>query len=453
MIDSVDRSTARLLATLEELGELDDTLIVFLSDNGATAEGGRDGALRYIKVPPLVTGPPEDRNVDIGLLGGPRSLFHYPRGWGMVGNTPFRLYKASTHEGGVRSPLIMSWPSGISEAAKGGVRPQFQYVTDLLPTILDLAGVPHLSDRNGHPLRGGDGASFAAALENPTAPSSHPEQHEEILGHRSFYRSGWKAVTQHERLTSFDDDQWELYHLDRDPAETRDLASDDPEKVRELAEAWEVAAYENDVYPLDEGSGLAHTMHDPAYERFSEPVVLLPGTPTLERFRASRLIAHRSFVVEIVFAYRAGEQGMLLAHGGQGSGYAVYVEDGALRLAWNEFGDMHDVGIDELGAADKQTAILRVDALERGSCNACLLTDGREARVDGLFAFVGLAPLEGIDVGIDRRSPVSWRLYEQHGPFPYTGTIHRVRYLPGELALDAPQRRIEAMRAAGLRFQ
>jgi arylsulfatase A-like enzyme len=451
VIAGVDDSTARLVSTLEQLGELDDTVIVFLSDNGATGEGGPNGTLQYVKLAPLMQVEPEDRSdVDLESLGGPQSLMHYPRGWAMASNTPFRLYKAATHEGGVRSPLIVSWP-GAPGAAGGAISGNYQYVSDLLPTVLDLVGIAPPAERGSRTLQPLDGVSFAAAVLDPAGPGTRAEQHEEILGHRSFYRDGWKAVTRHRPMTHFEDDTWQLYHLAVDPGETTDLAGEHPERVAELRAAWEQAAEQHGVFPLDEGSGLMLTQRDPAESRFIEPVVLLPGTPTLERFRSNRLIQHRSFVVDLAFAWD-GDAGVLVAHGGQGGGYMVYVEDGEVRLAWNAFGKLHDLSGGALTRGE-QSIQLDVEATGQGRWTARLIGGPDEVVLKDLFSFVAFAPVEGIDVGADRRSPVSWPLRERHGSFPYSGVIHSVTYSPGELAPDAPGRRIEAMRAAGLRFQ
>ncbi|MBN1319526.1 MAG: arylsulfatase [Thermoleophilia bacterium] len=451
MIDSVDESTQRIVGTLEEMGELDNTLFVFFSDNGAAGEGGLEGDLTYTKLPPLVSAPLKDTDIDLDLVGSPRMLMHYPRGWAIAGNTPFRLYKATTHEGGVRSPLIVSWPAGLREDVRGGVRRQFHYVTDLLPTILELAGVPLATERSGKALRPIDGSSLAATLRDAAIPTTHSEQYEETYGHRSYYRSQWKAVTLHKRQTRFDDDHWELYDLEADPTEIDDLAGERPGLVEELKEAWEAAAQKNQVYPLNEGSGLAEALTDPAEERLNREVTLYPGTPTLERYRSNCLIHNRSFTVEMLFHFH-GDAGIIVAHGGQGGGYAVYVEDGVLRLAWNEADEMHDVPVGPLSPGE-QVATLEVEVHEGRICDARLLCGGAEARLQGLFAFSGFGPIHGIDVGIDRRSPVSWPVWQRHGPFPYTGTIQSVTYRPGEPAPDAPERRIEDMREAGLRFE
>lgn len=453
MVDSVDKSVARIVESIDELGELDNTVIVFLSDNGATAEGGPRGVLQYVKVPPLMIHADQSVPVpDLELLGGPRSLFHYPRGWAMACNTPFRMFKTTTHEGGVHSPFVLSFPAELGKTQAGGLRPQYQHVTDLMPTLLDLAGIALPEQVRGVSRRQLAGASFAEILRNENSETTHPEQYEEVLGNRSYYRSGWKAVTKHRRMTPFESDDWELYDLDTDPTETLNLATTHPGRLTQLRSAWEEAAQENEVYPLDEGSGLAMALHDPADERFTRPVTLYQGMPTLERQRARYLISHRSFVVSLDFHYEQGDAGILLAHGGQGGGYAVYIENSNLRLAWNEFGDLHDVNAGRLEWG-RQTAVLDVNVREENRWSAALTGSGGTAKVEDMFGFLALAPFEGIDVGIDRRSPVSWPLYEKHGSFAYSGRIRSATYQPGDVAPDAPERRIEAMRAAGLRFE
>jgi arylsulfatase A-like enzyme len=435
MVEALERSTARMLGELEELGERENTLVLFMSDNGASGEGGPRGLsyfLRDFPSRPHDGVPPGGEQVDLGELGGPRLLMHYPSGWAMACNTPFRLYKAQLFEGGVRVPLIMSWPGRLG--ARREIRHGYQYVTDVMPTILDLLGVP---------LPGGlDGVSFARG------DGTHERQHEEMRGSRSFYRSGWKAVTLHRRMTPIDDTEWQLYRLATDPTETDDLAAAEPKRVRDLAGEWERAALAKGVYPIDEGSGFAMTLSSPEDQRLAGPVTLLPGTPTLERSRSSMLIAGRSFTATVSFSCRAGDEGVLFAHGGQGGGYVVYVENGRLRLGWNEYGVLHEADGGPLEPGNHE-AVLAVLACSGGRCDVSL----GEARLANLRMFLFAAPLEGIDVGIDRRSPVSWPLYERHRGFRYPGAITSVRYVPGDLAEDAPARRAEALRAAGQRFE
>ena len=330
MVDNIDQQFGRLVATLEALGELDNTIILFTSDNGASREGEAEGTTAYYQHLLGAT----DVSADLARLeeiGGPTTTPHYPRGWAMAsGNTPFRLYKINTHAGGHSVPMIVSAPG----LPAGEFSRQFAHVTDVLPTLLDLLDLDAPTTRGGRPLKPIAGASFVSTFADPAAASTHPEQHYEMVGHRGFYRDGWEAVTLHRPLTPFRDAEWELYDLRSDPTETTDLATEHPEKVRELAQAWEQAAQDNQVFPLDEGSGVKFLVRPGSSEVFSEPVTILPGTPTLERWRSQQLVANRSFRVTVLLA-SAGE-GTLVAHGDQGGGYSLYIEADQLVFAHND---------------------------------------------------------------------------------------------------------------------
>lgn len=439
MVDNVDQNLGRLLATVEALGELDNTIVVFTSDNGGTAEGGPRGTRSYfgqftgVGLPrPAPADWPRDVARDLDLIGGPRTAIHYARGWGMASNTPFRLYKAQTFAGGVRAPLLISWPKGLAEA---GLRHQYQYVTDLHPTLLAMAGVERPAERNGQQVKEIDGTSFVSVLRDPAAPSPRREQYAEAMGNRGFYRDGWKLLTSHQRGAPYDDDEWQLFDVRTDPTETEDVAARFPEKVRELAEAWEQAAWANTVFPLPDASlGRPGRLRRPDDAAFAEPVRLLPGTPTLDRYRSCQLIAFRSFDAEIDVVHAESDEGILLAHGSQGGGYSVYVEDGRLHLAYNEYGELMEVDGGVL-APGRRTIRLAAEGLPRFRWNVRLLVDCVEVgRLDQVAMLLGLAPFEGIDVGIDRRGPVHWGVYERHGAFPYSGNLQHVTYTPGEIA-------------------
>jgi len=444
MVDNVDQNLARLLGAIDALGDLDNTVVLFTSDNGATEEGGATGSRSYYKKFGGFTGMTGwnlDVDRDPDLIGGPQMLVHYPRGWGMASNTPFRLYKSTAHAGGVRVPLVVSWPAGIGASDRGTLRHQYQYVTDLFPTVLDLVGLAPRPDR--------DGASFAPAITDGAAGSTHTEQYSECFGNRSFYREGWKLVALHQRGAPYDDGEWELYDITCDPTEVVDLAAERPEKVRELAEGWETAAWGNQVFPLDDGTGLLQLLRRPDDEALHQEVRLLPGTPTLERYRSQQLIAFRDFVVDIELEHGPHDEGVLVAHGDQGGGYAVYVEKGELHFAYNHYGEMSLLPGGPL-AAGPTTVSLRAAAGARFTWDFELCVDGvAVAAMPGALMLLGFAPFQGVDVGIDRRSPVSWSLYERHGAFPYSGELVAVTYRPGAAAPYDPQNLVEAIRAAG----
>jgi arylsulfatase len=323
----------------------------------------------------------------------------------------------------------------------------------VLPTLLDLTGLEAPTQRNGRPLKPIEGTSFAGVLERPEAPSQHGEQYFEMNGHRGLYREGWEVVTLHLPRTKFSEDRWELYHLLTDPTETADLAARHPEKVAELVEAWERAAWANQVFPLNEGSGLMSLLRPPTEAVFGEPVTILPGTPTLERYRSAKLIEQRAFTLTIRLGHRSGDEGVLVAHGDQAGGYLLYVEAGELHYFHHAFGEARALRGGPLPAGDGEI-VLEATAPGQNRWNLRLRVGGAEvARGDGFPMFSHLTPFQGIDVGIDRRSPVSWELSERHGPFPYTGALGSVTYTPGELAPDRGPQLLQQLREVGLRFE
>ncbi|HRA34554.1 MAG TPA: arylsulfatase [Acidimicrobiales bacterium] len=485
MVDSVDQSVGRLLDALEELGVADNTIVCFLSDNGASREGEVAGTTAYFRT--LVSTNVSDiEDVDfdrdrIDLAGTPQALVHYPRGWAMASNTPFRLYKINAHAGGHSVPFILNWPAGQRDPdlVARGRRDQWSHVTDLLPTLCDLAGVTRPAERNGLVLQPVNGVSLAPVLRDPDAPHDHGSQYTEMSGHRGFYDGeGWEIVTRHGALTPFGDHEWELYDLCTDRTETRDLAAEQPERVATLAEGWEQAARENQVYPLDEGSRLRYLVRPPYEDHLDHPVRIVAGTHTLERYRSQLLIQWRSFTVDVEVDHRPGDRGVLVAHGDQGGGYALYVVDaaspllgdapdrpdrpdrpdddpdlGELVFVHNGYGKLTVVPCGPLAAGD---AGIRLDMAAPGGWqwNARVLVgDEVRAEAPALLMLGAMAPFEGVDVGIDRRSPVWWPLYEQHGPFPYTGALRAVTYTPGERAPDSGTRFLELLRDIGMRYE
>jgi arylsulfatase A-like enzyme len=450
-VDGVDQSIGRLLAALDDLGQRDNTIIVFTSDNGASREGEEAGTSGYYVH--LLGQPDVDADLArIDLLGGPQTMPHYPRGWAMAGNTPFRLYKINTHAGGHRVPFVLSWPRGVD--AQGELRRQYAHVVDLLPTLLDLTGVEAPSERHGRPLIPMAGTSFGATLADPGHDSTRTEQVYEMAGHRGYYRQGWEVVTRHRPLTPFDDDEWELYDLVADPTELADLAAEHPERVAELAAAWEAAAHAEQIYPLDEGSNLRFVQRPERSAVFSEPVTILPGTPTLERWRSMELINMRSFTVTATVDLAPGDRGWLVAHGDQGGGYGLHVDGDALWWVHNDGkGQVRTLCAGPVPAGPVELSA-SVSAPGGFTWDVALLVDGEERATDtGYRMLFPISPFEGIDVGLDRRSPVSWAIYRQEGPFAFTGTLHHVRYLPGEPAPDSAWRLKDVLREMGAHFE
>ncbi|MCU1497140.1 MAG: arylsulfatase family protein [Acidimicrobiales bacterium] len=455
MVDSVDQSVGRLHAALEELGEADNTIFVFLSDNGASREGEAGGTTSYFRtlVSKNVTDL-EDQQFDrdrIDLAGGPQALVHYPRGWAMASNTPFRLYKINTHAGGHSVPFIFHWPAGQRDA---GRRDQWAHVTDLLPTLCELAGVGRPAERFGIALQPLNGTSLVPILAYADALHERGPQYLEMAGHRGYYDGDWEVVTRHQPLTEFGLHEWELYNLADDRTETRNLAAEYPERVADMAAGWEAAAQENQVYPLDEGSRLRYVVRPPYELPLQEPVRIVAGTHTLERYRSQQLIQWRSFDVDVELAYADGDRGVLVSHGDQGGGYLLYVDDdGELVFGHNGYGAMSELRCGPVPTGATRIG-LAVTAPGGWRWNVAVSVDGTPVGgLDDLVMLGAMAPFEGVNVGIDRRSPVCWDLHQRHGTFAWTGALHAVTYTPGEPAPDAGSRFLDLLREIGMRYE
>lgn len=433
-VDEIDQSVGRILARLEELGARDDTIFILTSDNGGTAEGGPSGTRSYFAQfgvdVPVPDGWVSDVPRDIELIGGPRLFSQYPAGWARVSNTPFRSFKSSNYEGGVHAPLVISWPGAPQQTA--GLRGQFVFVSDLAPTILELTGVAGLDERDGRPAVEIDGRSFAPVLADPTA-SARDLQHFEVVGKRALYANGLKAVSpaRPAKEEGAAGGAWELYDLRSDPTETRDLSSARPETVRALAERWRDEAWRNAIFPLDDDGSL-HAVRPSTEEVLSLPVDVPAFRPPLERYRSAKLTVLRSFRVEIDVETDAATAGVLVAHGDQGGGYSLALDEGILAVAYNAYGAMHRARSTRL-VPGRHGVSLVVDERPELRWSLTVLVDGETvATIATVPMLLGMAPFTGISVGYDYGSPVDWELYERHGAFRLRdGRIRSLRYVPG----------------------
>ena len=221
-----DAQIGRLLDYLEETGQRENTMVILVSDNGASGEGGPNGSVNENK---FFNGIPDDIAENLAMLdelGGPKTYNHYPNGWAMAFNTPFKMWKRYEFDGGTSDPCIISWPAGIE--AKGEIREQYHHAIDLVPTILDVLGVEPPETLGGHAQSHFDGVSMRYSFDAAPLPSARETQFYSMLGSRSIWHDGWKAVTTHPTLSgwgNFEQDTWELYHVDVDRSEMHDLAA------------------------------------------------------------------------------------------------------------------------------------------------------------------------------------------------------------------------------------
>ena len=456
MVDNIDQNVGRLRAALEQMGEWDNTLFIFTSDNGGSREGEADGTSAYLRTLHFGrTGAEEPFEEDLSRLeqmGGPTTFPHYPRGWAMVSNTPFRLYKINAHRGGHSVPFVVSWPA--SGLPAGELREQFVHVTDLFPTLLNLVGIERPDTWRGEPVLPLAGEDVGATFFDATAPGRSLDVVIENEAHRGYRRDGWEAVTRHEPRTPFSTERWELFDMAADPTQVHDLAQVEPDRLAELVDAWGLAAWDNQIFPLDEGTGYRYLLRPPWTERYDTPVVLFPGTPTLDRWRSQRLVLWRDVTITATVTLVEGDAGVLVAHGDQGGGYSLYVDDtGELVAAHNGYGLMREVRGPVVPSGDHELE-LRITCPGQNLWDLALAIDGVEVASDtGFRLLMAMAPFQGIDIGIDRRSPVDWSVFERHGTFPFNGTLHQVAYRPGAPAPDSPNEFLDLLRDWGRRFE
>jgi arylsulfatase A-like enzyme len=353
-LEHTDHHIGRLLDFLGKTGQLDDTLIMLVSDNGASAEGGPHGSVNenlfFNNVPETAA----DGLKAIDDLGGPKCFNHYPWGWAWAGNAPFRRWKRETYRGGSSDPFVVHWPAGIE--AKGEIRTQYAHIIDMLPTVLEALGLEAPTQIRGVTQSPIQGVSFAHAFDDAKVPSRHHTQYFEMMGHRSIYHDGWRAVCPvpgpsfteagvgfgemeitEEKLRELDEKGWELYHVAEDYAETRNVAAQNRDKLIEMIATWYAEAGKYNVLPID-GRGTARLVEErPQLARPRDLYVYYPGTSSVANKIAARVL-NRPHSITATVELANGAEGVLVAQGGSSGGYSLYVKDHKLHYAYNFLG-------------------------------------------------------------------------------------------------------------------
>ena len=335
-----DHQVGRIIDYLKDSGQLDNTIIVYAADNGASGEGSPSGSVNENK---FFNSYPDDVTENLGMidkLGGVDTYNHYPTGWAAAFSTPFRMFKRYSYQGGIADPLVISWPAGI--AARGEVRNQYHHVIDIVPTLLEALGVEFPSSVNGYEQSPLPGVSMAYSFQaTPDAPTEKLVQHYEMLGTRAIWNDGWKAVTVHGPQLDrgqFDKDQWQLFHTDVDRAEAVDLAAQEPGRLELLKKLWMDQALKYKVLPLSD-LGLRGIL---AME-FKVPV------PESGQYRyypdtlevPERLAANThgvSFKVLSDVTFTPDTEGVIWAHGSRFGGHVLFVKDHQLVYVYNFLG-------------------------------------------------------------------------------------------------------------------
>lgn len=426
MLDHTDAQIGRLMAELERIGVADNTVVFAMSDNGASQEGNETGVLDEFR---YFNGLQEDMETAIDRLddiGTRRSHSNYPWGWAQVGNTPAKRYKQNTHGGGVRDPLIVSWPAGIDAAAKGQVRQQFHHITDIVPTILDICGYDAPRTVNGVDQMAVDGTSLAyafapVAADAAAVPSTKQAQYFEMFGHRGIWSDGWKAVTYHQPGTSLDDDEWELYHLEADYSECHDLAASEPDKLAEMVDLFWEEAERNGVLPIDAGEMRAMFAGRPVAgtPRARNHFVYHPPMGRVDPDAAPAFGA-RSWTLRADVDRRG--DGALLSHGSVNNGLSIYVLDGHLVYEHNNFGSRTVLRSPEPVPIGSVTLGVDQDRVRRGPAGTRLWV-GDECVAEGIIPELSVM-ISSIGMSIGSNPTGVSDAYER--PFTFDGTIDRL---------------------------
>jgi arylsulfatase A-like enzyme len=434
-LSHTDHEIGRLLDYLERTGELDNTIVVFCSDNGASGEGGPDGSVNENK---FFNGLPDDLEENLKYLddlGSPTTYNHYPTGWAAAFNTPMKMWKRFNWEGGTADALIVAWPNGIS--ASGELRHQYCHATDIVATIYDCLGVELPDTVKGYPQLPLEGVSLRSTFEDGDAPTPKESAFFSMLGSRAIWHRGWKAVAVHPAAPSdwshFAEDRWELYNTETDRTEMHDLADQHPEHVRTLVDLWYHQAGMYNGLPLDDRTALDILLEE--RPQLSEPrdrYVYPAGITEIPEASAVN-VRNRSFTIAAeVEIEDENAGGVLFAHGSRFGGHALYLKDGTLKYVYNFCGiteqlvaapDPTPIGKAILSAAFTKDG----DGMPTTGTLSLYINDDKVAQntirtQPGKFALAG----EGLNIGRDGADPVT-QGYPGQRPWALTGaTIKEV---------------------------
>ena len=462
----LDDAIGRIVDGIEAMGELDNTVIMIVSDNGASGEGQDHGTfnenLMFNGIPASV----ESNLEHIDEWGGPNTFAHYAHGWCHAGNTPFKKWKRTTYNGGIADPLVVHFPNGTTQP--GSVRTQYTHAIDVTPTILDLLGLEFPDHLDGVPQTEVAGRSFAASLRDPGATPHRTVQYYEMYGNRGIYQDGWMAVSFHampgmpsdgagDPTAPELDMPWELYDLRTDPSQSTDVAAQHPEIVKELERLWYAEAGKYGVFPVH---SLVRNGQTPRPDADRTVFRYWPDTSTVPNDAAPTTL-QRPYTVTGRFATADdGTEGVIIAQGGKFGGWTVYVKDGRAHYEYNYLGlerflvssaplgpGEHTLHLD-VALADPfeiAPALTSLGLMGKGGRVTLQVDDAEPVVLDlpKMIPFNYSLTGEGLCCGFDSETPVSDR-YET--PFRYTGTIHEVVVALDGVVVPNPEKDAERAR-------
>jgi arylsulfatase A-like enzyme len=447
-----DNQMGRILDAIEDLSELDNTLVIYIQgDNGASAEGGQQGLLNEMA---FFNGVPEDFKqvmAHMDELGGPLSFNHYPIGWAHCMDTPFQWTKQiASHFGGTRNGMVMSWPARIKD--KGGIRTQFHHVIDIAPTILEAVGLQSPSVLNGVPQKPVEGTSMVYTFDNPKAPSKRRTQYFEMFANRAVYNDGWVACTtpplapwEVGKTIDVDDYKWELYNVDQDFSEANDLAAKNPKKLGELQDLFWIEAAKYNVLPLDNSKiERMDVTNRPSLTAGRSVFTFYSGQVRIPEGSAPDLKNKSYKIAADVEIPENGAEGVIATQGGRFNGWGLYLLEGKPTFHYNLVGVQRTTVADRNNLAPGKHSIV-VDfkydgpGIGKGG-TAALIVDDKEvasANIPRTIPF-RISADETLDFGEDTGTPVS---EDYKVPFKFTGTLNKVTITLGNSELSDTDKR------------
>ena len=463
-VSFTDYHFGRVISFLEKTCELDNTLIIVISDNGASAEGGPTGSVNSNL---FFNNVPEDLATNLKFLdalGSPETNNHYAWGWANAGDAPFRRWKRETYRGGSTDPCIVSWPKAI--AARGEIRTQYGHVIDFVPTVLDAIGVQAPETIRGVTQKPFDGVSFAHTFNQADAPTLHLTQYFEMFGHRAIYHDGWRAVCpwpgpsltegikknrkfgdiiDNRVLSDIEAHDWELYHVDEDYAETKNLAAEHPDKLIEMIGRWWTEAGKNNVLPIDSSTLVRLCTERPTIAKPRSKMVYYPGGSPVS-FSAAPKVYNKPFSITAdAVIPPGGAEGILLSHGGRDGGYTFFVKEQKLHFIYNYLGrDIFKLTSNE--EIPEGEVLLRYEFEPTGKpkpaegkgvpANGQLYINGKlVAAIQMPHTVPTLFGSEGLTCGYEGGSEVAPDEYR--GAFKFTGLLNKVELeISGEMLPD-----------------
>ncbi|MCC8363608.1 arylsulfatase [Lysobacter sp. A6] len=431
-----DVQVGRVIDYLEESGQLDNTLIFYCADNGASGEGSPNGSVNENR---FFNGYPDDIASNLAMidkLGSPDTYNHYPTGWAVAFSTPYRMFKRyANYAGGTCDPMVIHWPKGIQ--AKGELRHQYHHCTDIVPTILECCGVAFPDVVDGMRQTPLAGVSMRYSFDDANAPTRKETQYYEMLSTRGLWHKGWKVSSEHGPMINvgkFDQDRWQLFNVDEDRAEAHDLAAQHPEKVEALVALWMDEAKKNDVLPLDDyGVVGIHEIEYKVAPPSNGRYVYYPDTTEVPEASAARTLG-ASFKIIAEVDFEKDAQGVIASQGSRFGGYSLFAKGGELHFVYNFLGippEQKLVG--PLPTTGKHLVGVGFEKRGMGKDNETLgkmtlyvddkpVSDADFRTQSGHYALAG----EGLAIGYDAGDPVT-TAYDSGFGFR-NGKIHKVIY-------------------------